>query len=87
MFVGGVWEVCVWHVHMCTCVPACSNYTCILGWMGCTKICLDVTALRKVKGVQHLWAVFLKILCLFSKHKADLGKVSYGSGQKCYKEL
>ena len=39
------------------------------------------------KEVLHLWALFLKNLCIFSKIKAHLGKVSYGSGQKCSKEL
>ena len=41
----------------------------------------------KLKGVQHPWALFLKTLCIFSKNKAILDKVSYGSGQKCSKEL
>ena len=39
------------------------------------------------KAVQHPWALFLKTLCIFSKHKATLDKVSYGSSQKCSKEL
>ena len=39
------------------------------------------------KGVLHLWALFLKTLCIFSKNKATSDKVSYGSGQKCSKEL
>ena len=39
------------------------------------------------KGVLHPWALFLKTLCIFSKNKATLDKVSYGSGQKCSKEL
>ena len=34
-----------------------------------------------------LWALFCKTLCIFSKNKATLDKVSYGSGQKCSKEL
>ena len=33
------------------------------------------------------WALFLKTLCIFSKNKATLDKVSYGSSQKCSKEL
>ena len=41
----------------------------------------------QVKGVLHLWALFLKTLCIFSKNKATSDKVSYGSGQKCSKEL
>ena len=42
----------------------------------------------KFKGVLHLWALFLKTLCIFSKNKATLiDIVSYGSGQKCSKEL
>ena len=40
-----------------------------------------------VKGVLHLWALFLKTLRIFSKNNATLDKVSYGSGQKCSKEL
>ena len=40
-----------------------------------------------VKGVLHLWALFLKTLCIFSKNKATSDKVSYGSCQKCSKEL
>ena len=39
------------------------------------------------KGVLHPWALFLKTLCIFSKNKATLDKVSYGSGQKCSKEF
>ena len=42
---------------------------------------------RGFKGVLHLWALFLKTLCIFSKNKATSDKVSYGSGQKCSKEL
>ena len=40
-----------------------------------------------IKGVLHLWALFLKTLCIFSKNKATSDKVCYGSGQKCSKEL
>ena len=40
-----------------------------------------------LKGVLHLWALFLKTLCIFSKNKATSDKVSYGSGQKRSKEL
>ena len=40
-----------------------------------------------LKGVLHLWALFLKTLCIFSKNKATSDKVFYGSGQKCSKEL
>ena len=40
-----------------------------------------------IKGVLHLWALFLKTLCIFSRNKATSDKVSYGSGQKCSKEL
>ena len=42
---------------------------------------------KSLKGVLHPWALFLKTLCIFSKNKATLDKVSYGSGQKCSKEL
>ena len=40
-----------------------------------------------VKGLLHPTALFLKILYIFSKDKATSDKVSYGSGQKCSKEL
>ena len=40
-----------------------------------------------LKGVQHPWTLFRKTLCIFSNNKAALDKVSYGSGQKCSKEL
>ena len=39
------------------------------------------------KGVLHPWALFLKTFCFLSKNKAILDKVTYGSGQKCSKEL
>ena len=42
---------------------------------------------ERIKGVLHPWALFLKTLCIFSKNKATSDKVSYGSGQKCSKEL
>ena len=55
------------------------------------KICLVITFLRFspyfFKGVLHLWALFLKTLCIFSKNKATSDKVSYGFGQKCSKEF
>ena len=44
-------------------------------------------AFFEFKGVLHLWALFLKTLCIFSTNKATSDKVSYGSGQKCSKEL
>ena len=40
-----------------------------------------------LKGVLHLWALFFKTSCIFSKNKATLDKVSYGPGQKYSKEL
>ena len=40
-----------------------------------------------IKGVLHLWALFLKTLCIFSQNKATSDKVFYGFGQKCSKEL
>ena len=42
---------------------------------------------KMIKGVLHPWALFLKTLCIFPKNKATSDKVSYGSGQKCSKEL
>ena len=50
-------------------------------------ILLDRITYLYIKGVLHLWALFLKTLCIFSKNKATSDKVSYGSGQKCSKEL
>ena len=49
--------------------------------------CLLWAYFEIIKGVLHLWALFLKTLCIFSKNKATSDKVSYGSGQKCSKEL
>ena len=40
-----------------------------------------------IKGVLHLWALFWKTLCIFSKNKANLVKVFYESSQKSSKEL
>ena len=48
---------------------------------------IDERRIRLLKGVLHLWALFLKTLCIFSKNKATSDRVSYGSGQKCSKEL
>ena len=48
---------------------------------------IEGSAPEYLKGVLHPWALILKILCIFSKNKATLDKVSYGSGQKCSKEL
>ena len=42
-------------------------------------------SLYELKGVLHLWTLFLKTLCIFLQNKATLDKVSYGSGQKCSK--
>ena len=41
----------------------------------------------RIKGVLHPRALFLKTLCIFLINKAILDQVSYGSGQKCPKEL
>ena len=49
-------------------------------------LCQDIRMFL-LKGVLHLWALFLKTLCIFSKNKPNLDKVSYGSGQKCSTEL
>ena len=40
-----------------------------------------------LKGVQHLWTLFLATLCVFSKNKATLDKLFCESGPKCCKEL
>ena len=56
-----------------------------LSWLNlCIVCCVCCYAL---KGVLHLWTLFLKTLCIFSKNKATSDKVSHGSGQKCSKEL
>ena len=57
---------------------------CVLGYK---KALAKIQTKIMLKGVLHLWALFLKTLCIFSKNKATLDKVSYGSGQKCSKEL
>ena len=66
----------------------------LLSWVfGSQKLTVVSLHLNKIilqmhlKGVLHLWALFLKTLCIFSKNKATSDKVSYGSGQKCSKEL
>ena len=61
----------------------------VCGWLGVEGILyhLHFYPLFDLKGVLHLWALFLKTLCIFSKNKATSDKVSYGSGQKCSKEL
>ena len=46
-----------------------------------------IQKLQSLKGVLHPWALFLKTLYIFSKNKTTSDKVSYGSGQKCSKEL
>ena len=45
------------------------------------------TFYKYIKGVLYPWALFLKILCIFSKNKVTSDKASYGFGQKCSKEL
>ena len=54
-------------------------------WWACFLIALLFH--NSLKGVLHPWTLFLKTLCIFSKNKATSNKVSYGSGQKCSKEL
>ena len=39
-----------------------------------------VVFLVSFKGVLHLWTLFLKTLCDFSKNTATLDKVANGSG-------
>ena len=60
-------------------------------WFFFTKRCVsDNKAITKKReenlypfeGVLHLCALFLKTWCIFSKNKATLDNVSYGSGQK-----
>ena len=40
-----------------------------------------------LRGYSTPWTLFLKTLCIFSQNKATLDKLSYWSGQKCFKEL
>ena len=55
---------------------------------GKIRICFGCTLYSTtIKGVLHLWALFLKTWCIFPKNKATSDKVSYGSGQKRSKEL
>ena len=51
------------------------------------NVLIMLTNVWVLKGVLHPWALFLKTLCIFAKNKATSDKVSYGSGQKCFKEL
>ena len=93
---GGGW-VCV-CVGVCVCVWWGWGYGCVCGgvvvwvcgvwgWVwGCVCVCVFFV-LFCFKGVLHLWTLFLKTLCIFSKNKANLDNVSCGSGQKCSKEL
>ena len=48
---------------------------------------VEKSIVKVFKGVLHPCALFLQTLCIFSKNKATSDKVSYGSGQKCSKEL
>ena len=66
----------------------CNHNDCKIEKKKTSKIGLPYSLLvLKLKGVLHPWALFLKDLCIFSKNKATSDKVSYGSGQKCSKEL
>ena len=49
--------------------------------------CFVLFCRKIVKGELHLWALFFKTLCIFSKNKATLDNVSYGPGQIYSKEL
>ena len=62
---------------MKSCVCTCTSWKGDSPYGACTSI----------KGVLHPWALFLKMLCIFSKNKVTSDKASYGSGQKCSKEL
>ena len=57
------------------------------GRKGAALLLLKRMYFWELKGVLHPWALFLKTLCIFSKNKEVLDKVSHGSGQKCSKEL
>ena len=64
-----------------------SNYTeWFINWLP-SYVSLSKLTNLWIKGVLHLWTLFLKTLCIFSKNKATSDKVSHGSGQKCSKEL
>ena len=49
------------------------------GCMDPAQICGKFINHKTLKEVLHLWTLFLKILCIFSKNKATLDKVSNGS--------
>ena len=51
------------------------------------KLMRKIGKIMLIKGVLHLCSLFWKTLCIFSKNKATLHKVSYESGQKYSKEL
>ena len=42
-----------------------------------------ISVFTHIKEVLHLWDLFLRTLSIFSKNKATLNTVFYGSGQKC----
>ena len=64
------------------------NKEVVIWWLWTNdQIIFEKIPFRPIKGALHLWALFLKTLCIFSQNKATLDKVSYGSGQKYSKEL
>ena len=84
------WKVClfVWlYINMRRITLKIYSYT--LWWPHSKSITYPYIqfVFSNLKGVLHPWALFLKTLCIFSKNKATSDKVSYGSGQKCSKEL
>ena len=72
-----------WHLLVSHLSQKC--LTVIKIWF-CRKELLVYRIIRILK-VYYPWTLFFKTLCIFSKNKATLDKVSYGSGQKCSKEL
>ena len=67
--------------------PRPSNFTTRCNFTTRTSHCIFFIFNTCFKGVLHPWALFLKTLSIFSKNTATSDKVSYGSGQKCSKEL
>ena len=51
------------------------------------NVCMHIYRFISLRGYSTPGPKFLKTLCIFSQNKATLDKITYGSGQKCSKEL
>ena len=57
-------------------------------WLSWSKLSEKLKmAIEFLRGTAPLGNYFWRLMCIFSKNKATLDKVSYGSGQKFSKEL